>query len=318
MSHRQSRRGFLIGMSGAIGAALTQHGVGRASPGSSFSFFVIGDWGVAGSKNALRVAEQMQSEALSRSPRFVISVGDNFYSDGVNGIDDPLWQEAFEGVFSGPGLRCPWYVVLGNHDRRGSVDAQIAYSRVDPRWHLPSPFYSRVEALQNAATVEFFFLDTVPLVQESVLDRVSGLGAVREQLAWLEASLTKSIATWKIVVGHHPVFSGGSHGTSEHLVRALKPILDRHRVSLYLSGHDHSLQDIAVDGVRYLTSGAGAKLGAVQPIAGTLFAASELGFLEVSASPHAIDFAFRGANGLILHAAGIAPRDVARVRTSGE
>ena len=95
---------------------------------------------------------------------------------------------------------------------------------------------------------------------------------VVEQFVWLERALAASKADWKIVVGHHPVFSGGMHGASWGLIRYLKPMLEEHGVRVYLNGHDHDLQHIAVDGVHYLTCGAGAEPHRTEAASGGLFA----------------------------------------------
>ena len=45
----------------------------------------------------------------------------------------------------------------------------------------------------------------------------------------LEANLALSTAPWKIVVGHHPVYSSGSgHGGSPDLISNLNPILQQY------------------------------------------------------------------------------------------
>ena len=79
-------------------------------------------------------------------------------------------------------------------------------------------------------------------------------------MAWLEQALGASTAPWKIVVGHHPIFSGGPHWGAPELLRLVKPMLDRHRVAAYLGGHDHNMQHVVKDNVHYVTCGTGATL----------------------------------------------------------
>ena len=51
----------------------------------------------------------------------------------------------------------------------------------------------------------------------------------QSELKELEANLALSTAPWKIVIGHHPVFSSGSgHGGSPELITNLKPILQQY------------------------------------------------------------------------------------------
>lgn len=267
------------------------------SEASDFSFLTLGDWGRAGSPSQRQIADEMARVAERQDIRFVISTGDNFYPSGVTNTNDPHWKASFEDVYTAPALMCPWYSVLGNHDHRGNVMAQVAYSKLSSRWFMPSRYYSHVEKLSDA-TVEFFFIDTTPIINGST--NLSGNG----QLLWLKQMLHNSTAHWKIVIGHHPVFSGGSkHGTKEALVECLKPLLDRYGVQVYLNGHDHDLQHILIDGVHYLTSGAGSKARPAGKIEGSLFSAGELGFLSATLSSKAMQIDFIDGAGTPLHTA---------------
>lgn len=40
---------------------------------------------------------------------FVISTGDNFYEDGLTGIDDPNFYESFTNIYTAPSLQKQWY-----------------------------------------------------------------------------------------------------------------------------------------------------------------------------------------------------------------
>jgi tartrate-resistant acid phosphatase type 5 len=40
---------------------------------------------------------------------FVISTGDNFYENGLTGIDDPSFEESFSGIYTAKSLQTPWY-----------------------------------------------------------------------------------------------------------------------------------------------------------------------------------------------------------------
>lgn len=40
---------------------------------------------------------------------FVVSTGDNFYDDGLTGVDDPAFEESFINVYKAPSLQKNWY-----------------------------------------------------------------------------------------------------------------------------------------------------------------------------------------------------------------
>lgn len=148
------------------------------------------------------------------------------------------------------------------------------------------------------------------------------------QSAWLQQALARPTdAVWTIVYGHHPVFSNGGHGDTTRLHRgapSLLALLERHRVTAYVAGHDHDLQHIAKPLPRPATSSGGASpstsgsgplhffvvggggrgLRPVRCPAGDAtcrFADSSRGFLEVDASPQSITYTLRDQNGRCLH-----------------
>jgi acid phosphatase len=259
---------------------LTAVGSMARSSDSGLAFVVIGDWG-NGRDGQRAVAVGLAQSAGEIGAKFVITTGDNFYRPGVRSTTDKLWRTRFEDVYTSPALQVPWMVALGNHDHHGSINAEVQYTKLSPRWRLPSPFYKHSEWLDTGRRVDFFFIDTTPLLEASRLPwRLWPFE--NEQYAWLEHELAASTAEWKFVIGHHPVFSGGGHGNAGVLVRKLKPLLERYGVQAYFSGHNHTLEHVVVDGVHYLVSGAGSEPTAPRPIDGTRAAFGVPGFMTVT------------------------------------
>jgi len=59
-------------------------------------------------------------------------------------------------------------------------------------------------------------------------------------------TVAASNVPYKIVSGHHPIYSVGRHGSTQCLIERLLPLLLIYKVQLYLSGHDHNLQHLDV------------------------------------------------------------------------
>ncbi len=276
-------------------------------------FLVVGDWGRDGAEHQRDVAIQMGKAAQQRQARFVASVGDNFYDDGVDSITDPQWASSFEKVYTDQSLFVPWFVTLGNHDYRGNPQAQIDYAKVSKRWRLPARYYAVEGASLGLPEADFFFIDTSPLVNKYRANVTSRIAQnvvqqdVRAQLAWLDGALGKSRAAWKIVMGHHTIRSGGSgHGDTPEMVAMIKPILERHGVQAYVAGHDHDLQHIVDNGVDYILCGAGSEVRPVAQVAGTRFALARSGFGAFSLSRDVLAVEFRDYLGKTVYQASIA------------
>ncbi|HLZ96628.1 MAG TPA: tartrate-resistant acid phosphatase type 5 family protein [Steroidobacteraceae bacterium] len=302
-----NRREVLSGFAASAAATMLPKLVG-ASPAETLEFLVVGDWGRDGSSHQREVAAQMGRTARSRGSRHIISVGDNFYEDGVQSASDPQWRTSYEEIYSAASLQIPWYVALGNHDYRGVPQAQIDYSKTSTRWRMPSRYYKVAGSDIGAPHLDLFVLDTSPLVHKyrdkvhsAIAENVAGQD-VPAQLAWLDEQLGQSTASWKLVIGHHTVHSGGTgHGDTPETTTLIEPLLQKHGVQAYINGHDHDMQHIRRGGVDYICCGAGSEVRPVQAIEGTLFCAARSGFAAISSDPHALSLEFRDYTGARLY-----------------
>jgi acid phosphatase len=308
------RRDALKGL--ALAAAAPLSGLfappALAAGEGALNFLAVGDWGRDGAFNQAEVAKRMGETAEALKARFVISVGDNFYEDGITGVDDPQWKTSFEDVYAAPSLQVPWHVILGNHDYHANSQAQIDYSQKSRRWRLPARWYSRAERAPDGTTVDFFFLDTSPFISAYYEDgakkvKVAGQDTAA-QLAWFDGALGASKADWKIVVGHHPVWplrdkAGG--GAAADMQGKVDPILKRHGVALYMNGHDHDLQHVLDGGIHYVCTGAGSKLTPVCDTEGSDFCALDSGFVTCQVNRGAIRIVYRDFKGVDLHVVDI-------------
>ena len=271
----------------------------------AFNFMVVGDWGRGGWLWQDDVAEAMGEVGAQINSRFVISTGDNFYENGVTSVVDSKWQSSFEDVYTAPSLQTPWYAVLGNHDHRGNVQAQIDYTDQSDRWTMPARYYALTQPIDDSTTALFAFLDTEIFVFDNPAE-------VAQQQRWLDSTLANTEATWKIVVGHHNLYAvRAGHGNSSRMQQAIEPLLEQHKVTAYLCGHAHSLQHLKPEGssVDYLISGAGSLAYKLEESPeGALFAGAVPGFLAVSLTPEAMHVRFFDHGGQVGYAAEIAPR----------
>ena len=254
-------------------------------------FYALGDSGLA-SQSRISVLKQLDQQNKNCPANGIFLLGDNFYNAGVNSTADPNWQRHFEQPFNEQTFPCPFYACLGNHDYFGNIAAQIEYSQIQPRWNMPGAYYTFSQSVADDQTAEFFVLDTTPIEE--------GDYSTGTQIRWLDNKLEESDADWKIVVGHHPLFSGGEHGPSRRNYRHLVPILDKHKIDLYMCGHDHDLQlHDTGRGWLHLVSGAGSKLRSVSWISTTQFAQAAAGFARLSLTSDSLGIEIFGIGGLL-------------------
>ena len=231
--------------------------------------------GVVAASGLDAVARAMRNWCSTRGCDFATLLGDNIYPDGATAGadgrgDDARFRELFVGPFAplaGTSRDFRMYAVLGNHDWRTSLDGALSQLRFHED---TSPFYMdgfsyRVRPAAANGAVELFVVDTEMLLSRVTVHETAiaadGRGVLLDELeepkpwtraqaargpdpvAWLDEALATSKAPWKIVVGHHPLWStaGGKFAQAEALRRLILPSLCRH-ADLYVAGHEHTLE----------------------------------------------------------------------------
>lgn len=255
-------------------------------------FLAVGDWGRNGADHQLQIAKQMGKWATENRNDFIISTGDNFYPSGVVSEHDPLWHYSYENIYTDFSLQWDWHPILGNHDYKSDPDAQVRYTKISRRWKMPARYYSKTFKLKNGEKVLMLFIDTNPMIPEFYQNseygpHVSGQQP-EKQLAWIDDLLKNSDARWNIVIGHHPVYTAGPRTDNYDTVavrKVLLPLLHKHKVDVYLSGHEHSMQHLKPKNEHFhqFISGAGSETTPVkQGLDYNRFVASEYGFMYFS------------------------------------
>ena len=226
--------------------------------GPGVRILAFGDFGEQPNRNQgpqRDVARAMAAYHAERPFDFGVVLGDNFYPSGLGSETDPRWTSQWERLYSPLGIR--FYAVLGNHDYRNAASppAQIARSRRSATWCLPRRWFTF-----TAGPVQLFAVDTTP-VDEPEYEEGGSMAAQRE---WLDRALAASRARWKVVYGHHPVYTNGEHGEPAGSIPGVReyllPLLLKHKVDVYLSGHDHDQEILEPEGgVHFIVSGAGGR-----------------------------------------------------------
>lgn len=239
---------------------------------------------------------------------FAAMLGDNIYPDGAtlgeDGISDARrFEDMLDRPYGKLGAGVPnftIYAMMGNHDwhiSRPATEAQLQYLQDHPNFTMPDYFYRAVPAGMEGF-VELFVIDTEMLLASTTVykDEVDAEGrevrtgeveewpefvrpatdGEKQMVAWLKQSLAESKAHWKIVMGHHALWSGGgSKFEKAHALRALFMDAVCQDADAYISGDDHMIEvytdDCRSEGISgrpalpLLVSGAGSKYRPTHP-----------------------------------------------------
>lgn len=241
LSRRQLLRLAIgIGTGAAVLPSVNRHARAGAARQAPLRLLVLGDGG-SGDPQQQAVADQMARWHRHQPLAMVLLAGDNLYgrdghADGSGALLDPCFRRPYRALLE---AGVPFHAVLGNHDivsDNGAAQlAEPALGMAGRRWY----------SLQHNDT-ELFLLDTNPNA------------AWQHQLPWLRRRLAASTARWKLVLGHHQLYSSGLYGDDVQLMTRLEPLLQRHGVQLYMHGHEHHYErSLPIGGVTHLCVGGG-------------------------------------------------------------
>jgi len=272
----------------------------------SLNFLIMGDWGRHGIPHQRNVAEQMTNATEGLGATFNLIVGDNFYPSGVVSEFDPSWKSSFEDVYYQHPLFDDWYVALGNHDYVTNPDAEVAYSKISARWHMPARYFSFTKKLKDGTTVEFFIIDSSPFqtayYNSDVYQKTLAGNDTTAQKQWLEDGLKKSTATWKFVVGHHPLFNVGS-ANPDDMLYSFGPLFEKYKIDGYICGHEHILMYEKPKGYHFveIISGSGGEASAILKKDEADFAVQDYGFVAASLTAKSLLLQYINEKGEILY-----------------
>jgi predicted phosphodiesterase len=218
-------------------------------------FVSVADTGT-GATGQYAVAEAMTRYHQLNPYDLVILAGDNIYNDGEIKQIGAVFEQPYQALLQ-QGVK--FQACLGNHDiRTDNGDPQVRYAN----FNMSGRYYTF-----RRGNVQFFALDTNNNVDWNA------------QLPWLEKELSRSDAPWKIVFGHHQIYSSGQYRLNQAFIQNLTPLFQKYRVQLYINGHDHHYErSQSIKGTTYLICGAGAGTRPVGRSDWTAYSAERLSF----------------------------------------
>jgi 3',5'-cyclic AMP phosphodiesterase CpdA len=218
-------------------------------------FVSVADTGT-GAKGQYNVAKAMTNYHSKNTYDLVVLAGDNIYNNGEIEKINAVFERPYANLLKA-GVK--FQACLGNHDiRTANGENQLKYAGFNMKGRYYT--FSRGE-------VQFFALDT------------NDLAGNKQQLAWLEKELSSSKAPWKMVFGHHPIYSSGHYGSNPTFVQLLTPLFQKYGVQVYIDGHEHHYERTKlINGTTYIICGAGAGNRPVGKSEWTEYSTSNLSF----------------------------------------
>lgn len=270
-------------------------------PDNALNFIVASDMGRKSVSEQKNIGVLLGKEADFNKISFIAVAGDPIHDNGVKSTDDSEWKDKFENIYTAVSLmNIPWYVVSGNHEYHGSVQAILDYSKISHRWKAPARYYSVEKNLDTKGNkCLFVFIDTAPLIDKYHEEqRYSDAGKqdMVKQLKWLDSTLVSNKDRWKIVIGHHPVYADTQKDTVERvdMEKRVGVILENRKADLYICGHIHNFQHLKPAGktVNYVVNSSASASRKVNKTDGTIFCNPDPGFTVCSVTRENLSFSF--------------------------
>ncbi len=162
----------------------------------------------------------------------------HYQNDHLNNLFNCCYLLLLQPYLGYSSLQVTWYITAGNKDHNeGDIQAQVDYTSIHPLWHFPKTYYTFTR-FAGSSSIQFIVIDST---------NINDIEDYPEQLIWLTETIITSTADWLIVASHHAIFSAGESGDKNCVLwlrSYILPLLERYNVTLYLNGHDRTLQYI--------------------------------------------------------------------------
>ncbi|HET7329091.1 MAG TPA: metallophosphoesterase family protein [Nocardioidaceae bacterium] len=256
-------------------------------------FSVLGDFGVGVIADAepgrrqRRVAAALDRLVTEHGVRLVLTVGDNVYKgepgrvEQESGNDDDDWYSKFYAPYRYLLGEIPVYPAVGNHDT-GETETSDEPDQIADIFHTRTRF-DRTDVDGRAAisvglNYRFGYGADVEFTSIDTTETPGGLRGnyyfqYAEHSEFLDHAFPQAAGPrWRIPFCHHPAYCAGPKVENNAAVLdRLVPLFQRAGVRVAFAGHEHNFQISQVDGIAYVTTGAGGKVREQPP---TEFAAA--------------------------------------------
>jgi 3',5'-cyclic AMP phosphodiesterase CpdA len=192
-----------------------------------FSFIYFGD-----AQNDVRA---MWSRVIRESQRdmpksaFFLHAGDLINT----AEDDAQWGEWFEaGGFLNAMI--PSIPTPGNHEyAKDNPEDKASKRHLSKNWR---PQFTLPQNGPEGLEETCYFID----YQGTRIISLNSNEGPLSQVLWLDQVLSNNPNRWTICTFHHPIFSTAKDRDNPEVRAAWKPLLDKYKVDLVLTGHDHT------------------------------------------------------------------------------
>ncbi len=220
-----------------LGAAEPRGGTFLAPPDpeTTYSFLVFGD-SRTGHDPHQRVINGIMDEMAARGRlSFIINTGDMTMTGG----SERDWNRFFQ-IEASLLSDVPTLPVFGNHDFILGRTYFEALFRAPPSSTSPSDrYYSADVGDVHLAVVDIHTMEFEP------------------HLDWLDEDLSSTLAPYKVVAIHPPLFTYSNHAPFYEWRDEIVPILEDNEVQLVVAGHNHCYERFVGYNGYYVTSGGG-------------------------------------------------------------
>ncbi|ORC90310.1 putative tartrate-resistant acid phosphatase type 5 [Trypanosoma theileri] len=242
-------------------------------------FAAIGDWGAPKPDQSM-VIRQLKLLMRQYWVKFIVSTGDNFYPAGVRSLTDAQWADTFERPFSHKAFkRVPFLISAGNHDLLGKLSVLVEYSKTNPMWFFPAPYFgitipliksctetSDLKNKKDEGTEEDSSSCTADVMDVFVMNSYEDKTwdhQIKSGNDFFDARPFNDPKRhrWRLVLNHEALLSGSMHGVkmarNQVFRNRILPFISKHKIHAYLNGDDHLLEIHHLNGTDFITSGSG-------------------------------------------------------------